>query len=373
MKPIQSNHIDFGTLKSTDMILGRAGAVQQKLASIANPYIGNKRKLFVKIIEILDIHKVPYSSVLDLFAGSCSVSLGFKRLGSSVFCNDIMNWCWGIGLSLVENNSLFPSEKQRQFLLENEVDQSYPMFKILETKYGDRFTSNEINRIANYRANVDNIINQMPHGSVEGTYMNALLLTGMLFYILERCFVGGRLNNGQVLAKVNHRIAHARNGGQEMKFTKITYPDFRMKNGPLCHATRLDAINLLTMNHPKLGERDLVYIDPPYGGDQSDYGKMYEFCEDYWICGDYSMMSKSQKFIKTKGYAEHFEDILICLDNFPNLLFSYNDSSWADIDKIKEIIGGYRKDVVVESVNYKYNYRDQEEDTGATEYLIVAR
>ena len=72
----------------------------------------------------------------------------------------------------------------------------------------------------------------------------------------------------------------------------------------------------LTPIFTKEGKR-LVYIDPPYGGQTSDYPKLYSFLEEYIYLKPLDEIEKIQKFnrySKKKGYEEQFIEFLDALD-----------------------------------------------------------
>ena len=135
-------------------------------------------------------------------------------------------------------------------------------------------------------------------------------------------------------------------------------------------ATNEDAIGLLA-GFDKMGVvHDLAYIDPPYGGNQSDYAAMYRFFNEYITLKHEDDDVNASRFIKTKGYDKEFDDLLDALKKIPCLVFSYNDSSWCKIEGIVSAVKRFRGDVVVEKVDYSYGYRDQ--SNPAQEYIILA-
>ena len=126
---------------------------------------------------------------------------------------------------------------------------------------------------------------------------------------------------------------------------------------------------------------DCVYFDPPYGlTGTSNYAEMYRFLEEY-IYGDQlenlpHIISHAHRFVKKRNYEDNFREMLVAANHIPIWLFSYNDSSWKDIDYIQNVIREYRQDVIVEVLdkNYRYLYRrKQGRKDKSIEYLIVAR
>ena len=210
-------------------------------------------------------------------------------------------------------------------------------------------------------------------------------------YIIEHCFVGGRLNNGQVLAKTDHRINHSRNKGKEMSFKDVSW------NSPIPGQVGLDykAFNedagylLQNLSENNISP-DLCYIDPPYGGDQSDYSTMFDFIEGYqwltskdqrnqpvdsyydWCKEKIERKAKARKkFINSKNYVDHFDELIKATVDIPWIAISYNDSSWGSIDEMTTVVNKYRKDAIVKEFSYSYKYRSGENSKGV-EYLILS-
>lgn len=218
-------------------------------------------------------------------------------------------------------------------------------------------------------------------------------------HVLRDCFVGGRMHHGQVLAELDTRLAHQKNqlkggyyndGDTQMNFSSQKKVDLRRPGEGLkwwtfadidmpgdCLAVNMDVIELLRSGFCDV---DCAYFDPPYGGQSTDYASMYRFLEEY-IYTDVlenlpHMQSHAQKFVKKKIYEESFIAMLEAAHHIPIWLFSYNDSSWKDIDYITDIIKQHGRSVNVEVLtgNYRYLYRKrQSRGKPSTEYLIIAK
>ena len=127
-----------------------------------------------------------------------------------------------------------------------------------------------------------------------------------------------------------------------------------------------DIIELLKSGNlqPNFSEgKSIIYIDPPYGGQSSDYPKLYSFLEEYIHMKPLNEIDKIQKFnryAKKKGYEEQFIEFLDNLDKtklFDIWVVSYNETSWKPIDEIVDILKKYKQNVTVKKREYQYNYR----------------
>lgn len=356
--------IDFDTGDSAIDEYGVWRTHQQKLFSLKNPYTGNKRSILPDIAKALSDHQIKYESVLDLFSGSGVVSLFFKLMGKDVYSNDLLMSNYYNTLCLCEEDGGVPDQITLDWLLNNENSHKDSFVK---QNYSNRFTEEEADFLDNYRANVDAL-------DFTNVDKEASLLC-MLHYVLNNCFLGGRLNGGQVLANLEHRVAHNRNKGESMKFQLAPLPTFKSDYHCTCKAYNGDALEAIDWVMEDMGTVDLAYLDPPYGGDQSDYAQMYAFCEEY-VLGDKldnleHIQQNANKFVNKKDYTDQFDTILQNLHWIPTWAISFNASSYKSVDKIVSQIKNHKKEVTVVDIKHQYHYRL---DRGAaSEYLFIAR
>jgi adenine-specific DNA-methyltransferase len=351
----------FGT-SPRDAFLEAAVQAQNKLAFIPNPYVGNKRKMLADIgmviYDTIDFSKVNH--VCDLFAGSSVVGAFFKMLGKEVSCNDLLISSYFNAQALLNGISAKITTEDWRFLTESKNKNKS---NFIESQYsGTRFTSDEAKFIDNYYANCEVLYCE----SID----KAVAHTSLIHHIMAYCYVGGRLNSGQIIASLKHRLEHDRNQNREIPFRKMKRFSFDFP-GKMSNCGHGDVSKFLERkpNQPY----DLVYIDPPYGGQQSDYAFMYQFFEEYLNQKKFEdidyLKDNSKKFVKAKTYKESFEELLKSLPRESIWVISYNDSSWANIDEISSIVKTF-KPVTVKSIEYDYKYRAAD-NTSGTEYLII--
>jgi len=340
---------------------------QADFSSVSNPYVGNKRKMLVDIIMTVyeNLRYNEINCVCDLFAGSSVVGSFFKKLGKTVYSNELLKSSYMNGVALQNSERIKISLEEWEFVVNNNNKNAD---KFIETKYaGKRFTQKEAQFIDNYYANAKELCYQ----TCENKY--CVLQSTIMQFIMSHCFVGGRLNNGQVVAALEHRLQHQRNNNCEMDFSKMRPFNFNC-GGPESYFSNSDVFDFLNRGLDK--KPDLIYIDPPYGGQQSDYAAMYQFFEEYLARTDFEGISylkgKSDRFSKTKTYKESFEELLIALPKDSYWMISYNDSSWEDIDTIVNMLLKHKTIVSVKELEYSYKYRSAENVSGV-EYLIVGQ
>lgn len=230
----------------------------------------------------------------------------------------------------------------------------------------------------------------------------ASFLSNLQQHVLRDCMVQGRFHCGQAMAEMDVRLAHQKNQlkshysnhgttemdfhtragisltegkpGQGMKFWNFA----DLQTNGRCLAINMDIISLL--KSIDCSQIDMVYFDPPYGGNSSDYSTIYRFLEEYIYSKPLEelthIQSHANKFSKRKNYEDYFKEMLDSAKNIPIWLFSYNDSSWKNIEYISNVIKEFKKDVqtIVLTENYRYLYRKKQgRENKSSEYLIIAR
>lgn len=360
---ISEGSIDFENVTAYCDVTNQRSFAQQKLYLIDNPYVGNKRKIVHDIADSLDRHDFKFDTMLDLFSGSSMVSLFFKLLGKKVISNDLLTSSYYNAIAFVENSNLFLTQPEIDFLCNNDNPNKN---SFVRDNYSTRFAPREALFLDNYRANVE-IMDRLFTNKEQVRIAKASAIVMIEHYVMQHCFLGGRLNNGQILAKLEHRLEHDRNAGNEMSFKLTPIPHFKGTDGLALNLDCLDALK-------QSGDARLAYIDPPYGGQQSDYAQMFSFCEEYIYgkpLGELPHIINSKKFVSAKDYDRHFKEVLDNARHIEQWAISYNDSSWADIDTIKTTVSEFKKNITVVNIDYEYKYR--KEQGGSTEYLILAR
>lgn len=355
-KPLCRVEFNFDTMTTEESLSSKLSIIGEKLKVIPSPWTGNKRKIVSSIIMAFSKHNVPFDSILDLFCGSSSMGAAFRMLGSKVVANDLLLFPYYNACSFLHDYSGLMTSAQIKEVFET-GDNSV---RFIRDKFQERFTNSEAEKIDRFISGSKKI-QDIPKKIISSM--------SMLYHIMKHCYVGGRLNSGQVIAKLDHRLEHSRNDGKEMGFN-LEWNGIQYANNIIPDIYNMDANILLASIKPDV---QTAYIDPPYGGDQSDYAKMYEFFEEYLAyVFDIPRNADYGKFASKNGYYEHFEQLLGVSMYIPNLVFSYNNSSWCPIDEIVSIIKKFRSSVYVEELDYDYKYRSSLKDN-SKEYIIISK
>jgi len=373
-----------------DAWLERASYAVTRLGSAKNPYVGNKKKILVDFADIMyqhGLHEViDGGRILDVFSGSAYVSYLFKHLGAAVWSNDMLSSAFLNSVSLIDSENCV--DRTRFDTLCKDQGRKFPHRIIKEGYVPRRFAEYEADWLDRFRCNIEHdfggtVVDIIKHiedttplesfgkkvvSSKELDKRNAYAqyLASVVLYVTSKTFVGGRLNCGQVLAELEHRIQHVRNRGNTISFNRIPMiGKASYSNGLQSVSTHANVFDLFDKYNPQV---DIIYLDPPYGGEQSNYAKMYKFFE-FWL-GQEERPEGADCFTMSKSYEENFNNLLSILPTEPIWILSYNESSWANIDKIVGCISEFKKDVKVEQIFYRYNYR-KVRDSGI-EYVVMA-
>ena len=426
------------------------------ISALPSNYVGSKRRMLLHIWDMLETENVKFETAFDAFSGSGMVSLLFKMMGKTVICNDLLTSSSITAICLLENQTLPLSSEELSFLCSNIPEESGTFvndnyegkfFTAKECEFLDRYKANvaqlcggkfycglellskatlasipnsnfsvygkdlkalrsthEIGKsfwkekwrdTTRKRRDANNEI-KFPESLEEmyAKYKGAFSLFAIENHVNQHCFLGGRYYNGQTVAKIEHRINHPKNNGKEITDIPVSIDKVRkvLQEGKAA-VFNSDIIELM---ESKMIDADLIYLDPPYGGSSSDYAVLYRFLEEYLYEDKLENLEHIQKgskrFSKSKGYQEQFEHLLSLCDCFENWLISYNESSYADLETIKETIRkAGRPNLVVKSIPMTYQYRKNKNvvdlehfkesyyeegykfSERGTEYLILAR
>ena len=328
----------------------RPGGVQR--ATDTNPfprtrYQGSKRKIAGDIVERL--RDLTFTTVLDAFGGTGSVSYALKREGRHVTFNDVLAFNHQIGLALIENDGVTLDEVDVKALTIHCPNVHYEGF-IARTFGGIYFTDEE-------NAELDVIVGNVRR--LECPYKRALAWNALF----QSC-----------MAKRPYNLFHRRNLYMRMADVERSFGnkaswdrsfadhlrDFAtganravIDGGGTCRAVSMDALKL----EPAF---DLVYIDTPYINDRGvgvDYRDFYHFLEgmvhyDAWP----TMIDRTSKHLRLQRSRDPWSCAATIPDRFARLfshfresilVVSYRSDGTPPIEQIAEMLGAVKSNVRV--------------------------
>jgi len=331
--------------------------------------MGNKYRLLSWIESVLE--KLAFTTALDAFSGSGSVSYLMKCMGKSVTSNDFLNFSYHIANALVANDDkeisdgelerlLAPNEKRRDFI---------------ERKFGGIFFDDEDNRfLDNTWANLR---------SLRNPFTRSLVIAGLCRACIKKqpraVFTTITANNGKYDdGRRDLRLSLKEHFIQSILLFNSLVFDNLMRNRAMCS----DIFEVDPDGY------DLVYMDPPYvpRSDDNCYIKRYHFLEGlsyYWEGAEIMEESQVKKLKKKytpfsyrrtsldafRDIFERFKDSIIVL--------SYSSNGYPDkgqlIELLAEVKGKDNVDVIAESHTYHFgNHQNVASDRRhVEEYLFV--
>jgi adenine-specific DNA-methyltransferase len=232
-------------------------------------YQGSKLKLLDWIWK--SVRDFKFSTVLDAFGGTGSVSYLFKTHGKVVTYNDYLKFNKLIGTALIENSTINLTNEDLDFILVRHSDLNYDNF-IRRTFSDTYFTDDENDWL-------DTVVQNI--GQLQNEYKKALA-----FYALFQSCIIKRPYNLFHRKNLYIRTADVNRGfGNKVTWDTPFEIHFRkfvneinsavFDSGEECYAVCHDAIDVP-------GEYDLVYVDTPYinkHGIGLDYLDFYHFLE----------------------------------------------------------------------------------------------
>lgn len=388
-------------------------------------WVGNKKRMLQKLMAFIDNNVGSYDSFFDAFSGSGVVSMAAAASGKKVIANDalILSTIW---IKHVLSGVVQPlSPEEILFLIkaaESKTGDGGVGF-IANLYNGSVLSKDEVSFINAYRngvkvlfGNAMSIGKRINNGILLDAYVDlnsgniifdrgsgypekaSYAMNMMCIHILQQAFMGGRCYKSQLLAISEKRMQDIGRSSLIDNSERLS-KHFNFQNSKiieLCSfiARKLCPVDILNMDAEAAIKAspvtDVLYIDPPYGGYNSDYAWMYRVCEEFLMGrlledsedlrettvkfkGKDFEMDKVFRVKPRKNYKENFVSLLDASNQFSSWIISFNESSFSSIRDIVDIVESFRSDVVVESINgYRYNYRDNDVKSGS-EYMIFAR
>jgi adenine-specific DNA-methyltransferase len=321
-------------------------------------YSGSKRRLIDWIWE--QVRNLPFSSVLDAFGGTGSVSLLFKRYGKQVFYNDLLKFNQIIAIAVIENDKVKVTSKDIDRVLQFSAN-GYPAF--IQEEYPGIFFTDEEN------AWLDKVITNI--SKVGNEYETAIFMASLFQACLAKrpfnLFHRANLNIRQasVSRTFGNKTTWERPFSELFKRYVVEYDNAVFSNGQK---------NKVVGGHDALlapNDVDLVYLDPPYFSTRASQGTnylaFYHFLEglaDYenWPTRIISRNS-SFKRIPDGDEISRFAKKTEVLSSFRRLLahfrdniivLSYQSNGIPSKDEIRDMLYDLKKDVKIYSRPHRY-------------------
>src|SRR5713101_289012 len=339
-------------------------------------YQGSKRKIIPWIWS--HVKNLDFSTALDVFGGTASVSYLLKKMGKQVTCNDYLRFNHQIGLALIENADVVLSQADIELALK--PPRNHTDYFIRDTFEGIYFTDEENEWIDTTVARIQNLGGGSP-------YKQALLY----YALFQSCLVKRPFN---LFHRRNLYIRFAKTdrafGNKttwDRPFSEVfaafckEVSEFVCKGEKPCRAICHDALDI-----PK-GDYDLVYLDPPYlkkGRWETDYLSYYHFLEGLCRYGgwlsmiDYAtpnLRMREERPNVWRDSKRRIEAYDALFEKFAasTLVISYKRFGVPSIDTLVRMLKKHGRTVRSYSRHYKYALNHQNGEAALNrEVLLIA-
>lgn len=342
-------------------------------------YQGSKRKITPWLWE--SFRELDFSSALDIFGGTGSVSFLLKKMGKAVTYNDILQFNHKIGLAIIENDKVI--------LDQNDIEQvqlSFPKVEhhfVRDTFSGVYFTDEENEWVDKIITNIKNL----KFKPREMKYKQALLY----YSLFQSCLIKRPFN---LFHRRNLYLRFAdvrRDFGNKTSWDKPFDEHFSgfcdeannlvFKGQKSCRAIHYDALDIPNERY------DLVYIDPPYlkkdsTNESSDYFKCYHFLEglcsynvwdnliDYDTPNLRMKQTDTNKWINCNTNTAAFDSLF---EKFSEsiIVISYKKFGIPSIETLIRMLKRHGKTVRTHSRHYKYALNHQNGEAKLNREVIL--
>lgn len=322
-------------------------------------YIGNKEKLVNWIIQEMPIKQ---GTVLDIFAGGCSVSYGLKEKGYKVIANDILYADYVIAKALIENNdktlmlSIFHKTVEDRRVNE--------LLKKIEFLGDKLFFQKEIEELAKLIA-----ISESLHGSEK--YLFLALLRRAMIRKLPYSRMNVPWNQIQRLRDEEYSYAKykRKRAYHNQTFESHMRENFDAYNRAVFSGAKCKVYNydVREMIH-KIDWIDVVYMDPPYPSTMNNYDAFYGMFDE--------MFDKKKEHIdftqKTNFLANLDMLISKLVGKTAYIVLSQNTRVQPGPNEIKEMLAKYGE-VEIKEKSHKYQVTGKENKNSSKEILFILK
>lgn len=334
-------------------------------------YQGSKRKLLPFLYEACKAYS--FSSVIDIYSGTSSVGLMFRRMGKIVSANDYLLYNWTTAKVLLSADNDWLDQLNFPALVEKAFAISANRGSLVSDNFGGiYFPSDENEQIDQFCSNIKEF---SPREA------------DLLIYLMGQAMLMKRPYNLFHRANLEMRTKDVPRSFGNAKTWETSFQKHMLKLGR--NLARCEFIGpkgqSYCMNTSEISnmpvEADLIYIDPPYLNKRNvpvDYSTFYHFLDGLV---DYDLFSNGNKkyphrpiALKSSGWRTPeggLQEIVNISNRWPSskVAISYRGDGKPSIDDLKGILSqrGY---VINEhtAVDYKYALS---KNFDATEDLII--
>lgn len=331
-------------------------------------YIGNKQSLVNNIYEIMQKNGVSGETIIDVFAGTQSVGIFFKKQGFRVISNDWQKYSYTLGKAYIENSEFLKFEKICTYL---NIESSYES-------------------ILNYLDNIEPVEgfiyeNFCPTGSSDKEYQRMYFLdeNGKKFDAIRQKLESWKNDNLINENEYYVLLATLVEAVDKVSNTTSVYgaflKTFKDASAKIFMLKPLDLISSLKENltycmpaeeFVKQVKGEIFYLDPPYNARQ--YASNYHVLETmvlydnpilYGKTGTREYTEQKSEFCSKVKVLTAFERLIkeIVKSDAKYIVMSYNNEGLLKEEEIINAMKNYG-DVIKEEIDYKRFRADKDSE-----------
>lgn len=315
-------------------------------------YMGNKSPLLENILKAIKDVTRPNGVVLDIMAGSNSVSYALKEY-FTIYTNDIQEYSYVISKAVIENQkesiSKATAEKDLSENISINKEKKYKTF--FEKTYSFTYFSK------NQCIDIDSIIYAI--NKVDNVYKKSLYLVALMCASCKVQSTPGHF--AQFMPSTHKRIEPL----QKMSLLDEFYQ--KCENYKSLHFNENKNKSFCMEFKELLKEKDLndvdtIYLDSPYS--QEQYSRFYHILETIVKDDNPQVMFKAKyredRFksdfcYKNKAEQEFKYIFKYCKDNKKNLVISYSNKGVVPIENLYNLSKDYFATVELKEINYTHS------------------
>ena len=320
-------------------------------------YIGNKEKLVNWIISEMPVKS---GTVLDIFAGGCSVSYALKLAGYSVISNDILYADYVLAKALIENSdqtlSLSVFDKKAD---EKRVEELEQKISFLSERLYYKEEVRELSQLA--------AISETLKGFEK--YMMLSLIRRAMIRKLPYSRMNVPWNQIQKLRDEDYsykkykrkRAYHNQTFESHIRENMDEYND-AVFEGIHCKAYNCDAFDIVK----KIDKVDVVYMDPPYPSTMNNYDAFYGMFDEM-----FDKKKLHTDYTQKKSFLENMDKLIKKLVGKTKfIVLSQNTRVKPEPAEIKEMLSQYGR-VQVKEKDHNYQVTGKENKNSSKELLFI--
>ena len=316
-------------------------------------YMGIKSHLLDKIIPAIKKVTPENGVVLDLMAGSNTVSYALKEF-FTVYTNDVQKYSEVISKAVIENQSETISSDSAKKDLSFEKNKEYHFFE--QTYSGTYFSKEQCIAIDNLRYAIE---------QVENEYKKDLYLLALMCAMCKVQSTPGHF--AQFMPSEHKRIIPL----QKMDLLEVFYEKCDnyselcftdKKNKCFCGDYKELLFGINSGVNSGVNEVDTIYLDSPYSGEQ--YSRFYHILETVVKYDSPSVNFKAKYredrfrsgFCYKNRVKDEFENIMsFCKTNGINLVISYSNKGVLPVGELETFGKNYFKKTELLKIDYKHS------------------